>query len=263
MVAEEQGKGFRLSVVIPMYNEAGRFPKVAAQLVAYLQAQSYRYEVVLVSDGSADATVAVAQAALGSLPVVRAIEYQLNQGKGYALRQGMTAARGDYVLFTDADLSTPPQELDHFWRWLDGGYDVVIGSRKMKGAQLDRRQPWLRETMGKVFTALSDVLATRNISDVTCGFKCFSRRAAHDLFGRGRINDWSYDAEILFLAQWRGYRIKEVPVHWHDEQGTKVRLLRDATRALRGLLTIRLNSTRGVYGRRVTRGAGRGVKRET
>jgi len=249
-VADTAAK-YRLSVVIPMYNEAARFPQAAPRLLAYLQAQPYAYEIVVVSDGSTDETIAVARRELAADPALRVIENAPNRGKGHALRTGMTAAQGDIVLFTDADLSTPVEELDKFWPWLDQGYEVVIGSRKMAGAQLTRRQPLLRETLGKVFTALSDVLATRNISDVTCGFKCFSRSAAHDLFRRGRINDWSYDAEILFLAQWRNYRLKEVPVRWHDEQGSKVHMLRDGLRALRGLLRIRWNSLAGRYGERV------------
>jgi dolichyl-phosphate beta-glucosyltransferase len=250
-VAQTGDGNYRLSVVIPMYNEATRFPKAAPRLLQYLQAQPYSYEVVVVSDGSTDDTVQMARTTLALAPAVRVIENQPNHGKGHALRTGMTAAQGEFVLFTDADLSTPPEELDKFWPWLEQGYDVVIGSRKMEGAQLQRRQPWLREHLGKVFTWLSDRLVTRNISDVTCGFKCFTRRAAHDLFRRGRIDDWSYDAEILFLAQWRGYQLKEVPVSWHDERGSKVNMLRDGLRALRSLFQIRQNSLLGRYGERV------------
>ena len=253
-MADSETGTYRLSVVIPMYNAAQRFPQAAPILLRYLQAQSYPYEIVVVSDGSSDNTVEVARTALAAAPAVRVLEYQPNQGKGHALRTGMTAAQGDFVLFTDADMSTPPDELDAFWPALEQGYDVVIGSRKMSGAQLTRRQPWLREHLGKVFTWLSDRLVTRNISDVTCGFKVFTRRAAHDLFRRGRIDDWSYDAEILFLAQWRGYRIQEVPVRWHDEQGSKVNMLRDGLRAFRGLLRIRWNGLVGRYGERVRPG---------
>ena len=255
IVTETHRGPYRLSVVIPMYNEAARFPRAAPVLLRYLMAQPYPYEIVVVSDGSSDDTVAVARAELAAAPAVRVIENQPNRGKGHALRTGMTAARGDFVLFTDADLSTPVDELDKFWPWLEQGYEVVIGSRKMAGAQLTQRQPWLRETLGKVFTWLSGRLVTRDISDVTCGFKCFSRRAAHDLFRRARINDWSFDAEILFLAQWRHYRIKEVPVRWHDERGSKVNMLRDGLRALRGLLRIRQNSLMGRYGDRVRSGS--------
>ncbi|HUS15356.1 MAG TPA: dolichyl-phosphate beta-glucosyltransferase [Chloroflexia bacterium] len=240
----------RLSVVIPMYNEAARMRNSLPSLLSYLAAQPYSYEVIAVDDGSADNTVALARELLAAVPDHRVIETRPNRGKGHALRAGMPASRGQFVLFTDADLSTPPAELEKFWPWLEQGVDVVIGSRKMAGAVLVRRQPWLRERMGKVFTWLSDRLATRDISDVTCGFKVFTRPAAHDLFRRGRLNDFSFDAEILFLAQRRGYTIKEVPVTWHDERGTTVRLVRDAMRALRGLLRIRANAATGRYGDR-------------
>ncbi|HMA34136.1 MAG TPA: dolichyl-phosphate beta-glucosyltransferase [Chloroflexia bacterium] len=250
----------RLSIVIPMYNEAARMRKSLPILLDYLAHQPYPYEVIAVDDGSADGTPALARELLAGVPDSRVIETRPNRGKGHALRVGMPASRGAFVLFTDADLSTPPDELDKFWPWLAGEFDVVIGSRKMAGAVLDRRQPWWRERLGKVFTWLSDRLATRDISDVTCGFKVFSRDAAHDLFRRGRINDFSFDAEILFLAQRRGYRIKEVPVHWHDERGTKVRIVRDAVRALRGLLRIRANAAAGRYGERIRTGAVSGTQ---
>src|SRR6476469_4206550 len=171
-----------------MYNEAARMRKSLPILLEYLAAQPYSYEVIAVDDGSADATAALAGELLAAVPEHRVIPTQPNRGKGHALRVGMPASRGEYVLFMDADLSTPPTELDKFWPWLGEGYDVVIGSRKMPGAVLVRHQPWLRERLGKVFTWLSDRLATRNISDVTCGFKVFSRQAAHDLFRRARIN---------------------------------------------------------------------------
>ncbi len=242
---------FRLSVVIPMYNEAARMRDSLPRLLAYLAAQSYSYEVIAVDDGSSDSTAALARELLAAVPHHRVIANGPNGGKGKALRAGMPAGRGEYVLFTDADLSTPPSELDKFWPWLESGWDLVIGSRKMAGSVLVRRQPWLRERLGKVFTWLSDLLATRDISDVTCGFKAFRREAAHDLFRRGRLDDFSFDAEILYLAQRRGYRIMEVPVTWHDERGTKVRIGRDAVRALRGLFRIRWNAAAGLYGPQV------------
>ncbi len=243
----------RLSVVVPMYNEAARMRGSLPRLLAYFAAQPYSYEIIAVDDGSSDGTAALARELLARVPRSRVIETRPNRGKGHALRVGMPASRGQYVVFTDADLSTPPSELEKFWPWLERGVDVVIGSRKMAGAVLLRRQPWWRERLGKVFTWLSDRLATRNISDVTCGFKLFSRQAAHDLFRRGRLDDFSFDAEILFLAQRRGYRIKEVPVTWHDESGTTVRIARDAVRAIRGLLRIRANAAAGRYGDRVKR----------
>jgi dolichyl-phosphate beta-glucosyltransferase len=231
-----------------MYNEAARMSHSLPHLLAYLAEQPYTYEVIAVDDGSRDDTVAEATRLLANVPYHRVVPSRPNRGKGHALQVGMPLARGRYVLFTDADLSTPPDELEKFWPWLTTGWDVVIGSRKMAGSVLVRRQPWLRERLGKVFTWLSDLLATRDISDVTCGFKAFTQEAAHDLFRRSVVDDFSFDAEILFLAQRRGYRIMEVPVTWHDERGTKVNMARDAVRALRGLLRIRVNAVRGVYG---------------
>jgi dolichyl-phosphate beta-glucosyltransferase len=229
-----------------MYNEAQRMGSSLPRLRDYFTAQPYSVEFVVVDDGSSDNTVDLAWEILGR-DGVRVLEEKPNRGKGHAVKVGMLAAQGDKVLFTDADLSTPPAELEKFWPWFDKGYDVVIGSRKMKGAVLERHQPLWRESMGKVFTWLTNQIATRGISDITCGFKCFTHAAAQDLFSRSIIDDWSFDAEVLFIAQQHRLKIKEVPVHWHDERGTKVRILRDAARALAGLMKIRLNGLRGKY----------------
>lgn len=238
-----------LSVVIPMYNEAARITKSLHRLAAYFSDKTYSYEVVLVDDGSSDDSIAVARRELGEVPSLRVVGSDRNYGKGHAVRMGMLRAKGDYVLFTDADLSTPIEELDKFWPRFEQGFDVVIGSRKMKGAEIIRHQPWWRENMGKVFTWLTNRLVTRNLSDLTCGFKSFRRAAAQDIFSHQTLHDWSFDAEIMFIAQRRGHRIKEVAVRWHDERGTKVRIVRDTLRSIRGLIKIRLNGARGLYGR--------------
>lgn len=237
----------RLSVVIPMYNETGRIRETVPSLLSYFATQPYKHEFVIVDDGSTDGTAALARKLFASAENVRVLEERPNRGKGSAVRVGMLAARGKYVLFCDADLATPPGEMDKFWRWLDGGYKVVIGSRKMAGANITQHQPKWRESLGKVFTWLTNTLATKGISDVTCGFKCFTREAAQELFSRAVLNDWSFDAEVLFIAQRRGYKIKEVPVTWHDKPGTKVRLIQDAARSIAGLGKIRLNGMRGRY----------------
>ncbi|MGA7732981.1 MAG: dolichyl-phosphate beta-glucosyltransferase [Chloroflexia bacterium] len=245
---ETEGIRPRLSVVVPVYNEARRVGRTLPLLARYFRGQDYSVEFVIVDDGSTDNTVELARALLGPADDVRVLEERPNRGKGHAVKVGMLAARGEVVLFTDADLSTPPDEIAKFWPWFDQGYDVVIGSRKMEGAVLERHQPLWRESMGKVFTWLTNRLATRDISDITCGFKGFTHDAAQQLFSRSIIDDWSFDAEVLFVAQKRNLRIKEVPVRWHDESGTKVRVVRDATRAFLGLLKIRLNGMRGRYG---------------
>jgi dolichyl-phosphate beta-glucosyltransferase len=217
------------------------------ELLAFLHTQEYAYEIVVVDDGSTDSTPDLARQLLAGEERARVLVQPRNRGKGHAVKVGMLAAEGRYVLFTDADLSTPPAELDKFWNWLEEGFDVVIGSRKMPGANIVRHQPRWRESLGRVFTWLSDHIATKDISDVTCGFKCFTNEAAQTLFGLSVIDDWSFDAEVLFLAQRFKYRIKEVPVTWHDDPGSKVRLWKDAVNSLRGLLRIRLNASRGLY----------------
>ncbi|HUP27456.1 MAG TPA: dolichyl-phosphate beta-glucosyltransferase [Chloroflexia bacterium] len=244
--AAEGGK-LRLSVVIPMYNETHRMRESIPDLLAYFARQEYQCEFVIVDDGSTDGTAQLARDLFSGQPHVRVIEERPNRGKGHAVKVGMLAATAPTILFCDADLSTPPSELEKFWAWVDKGYDVVIGSRKMAGANITHHQPAWRENLGKVFTFLTNLIATRNISDVTCGFKCFKREAAQAVFSRSVIDDWSFDAEVLFIAQRRRLKIKEVPVTWHDKAGTKVRLLRDASRSILGLMKIRLNAVRGVY----------------
>jgi dolichyl-phosphate beta-glucosyltransferase len=241
-----EGKGRpRLSVVIPMYNETGRIRDTIPTMLDYFRKQRYRHEFVVVDDGSQDGTADLARE-LFPPEKTRVLEKRPNRGKGSAVKAGMLAARGEWILFCDADLSTPPEELDRLWEWTNE-YEIIIGSRKMEGANIVRHQPLWRESLGKVFTWLTNRLATRGISDVTCGFKLFSHEAAQALFSRSRIRDWSFDAEVLFIAQRRGFRVKEVPVTWHDKPGTKVRIVRDAINALRGLAKIRLNSIKGLY----------------
>lgn len=247
MAKKEATNRPKLSVVIPMYNETRRMPKTLPRLAKYFRGQDYSVEFVVVDDGSTDETAKMARELLGESSDVRVIEERPNRGKGHAVKVGMLAADGEFVLFTDADLSTPPAEIEKFWEWFDKGYDVVIGSRKMAGAVLERHQPLWRESMGKVFTWLTNRIATRDISDITCGFKCFTHDAAQKLFSRSIIDDWSFDAEVLFIAQKHKMKIKEVPVHWHDETGTKVRVIRDAARAFAGLLRIRRNGMSGKY----------------
>ena len=217
------------------------------ELLAFLHSQDYSYEILVVDDGSTDGTPDLARRLLHGEKRARILVQPRNRGKGRAVKVGMLQAKGEYVLFTDADLSTPPTELGKFWPWFSEDYDIVIGSRKMAGANVVKHQPLWRESLGKVFTWLTNQIATSNISDITCGFKCFRRDAAHTLFRLSVVDDWSFDAEVLFLAQKHGYSIKEVPVTWHDEPGTKVRIVKDAVNSLRGLFRIRANWMWGKY----------------
>lgn len=235
----------RLSIVIPAYNEAARLPPTLARIVAWTRARDFACEIVVVDDGSRDGTAELAEAALAGVEH-RVLRHESNRGKGAGLATGMTAARGEFVLMTDADLSTPIDELARLVAAIDAGADVAIGSRKMAGAVIEEHQPWLRESMGRVFTALTRLLVV-DVSDVTCGFKLFRRDAAEAVFSRATLDDWSFDAEALFLTRRLGFTLVEVPVRWRDAAGTKVSRGRDALRSAIGLARIVWNRMRGRY----------------
>jgi len=235
-----------LSLVIPAYNEEKRIGSSLAQIIAYFQRNGYSYELIVVDDGSTDRTVEIVKELIAGTQNGRLLCAR-HGGKGAAVRKGVLSAEGQYIFFTDADLSTPITELDKFLERLNKGHEIVIGSRKIAGANVEVHQSWLRESMGKVFTWLTNVILTKNLSDVTCGFKGFRRSVARKIFNRQQVNDWSFDAEILFLAQKYGYSIKEVPVRWRNDPATKVKLLQDTICSFLGLLKIRANDWRGKY----------------
>lgn len=236
-----------LSIVIPAYNEENRLPFTLKRIAAFLRIQDFKSEVVLVDDGSTDKTADLASMLAKELSIkLLLLKNPTNVGKGAALKKGMLAARGKIVMFTDADLSTPIEELKKFLPYLSD-YQVVVGSRKMKGAEILTHQPFYREFMGRVYSALARLILCLPVSDFTCGFKVFSREAANAIFSRQRVFNWSFDAEVLYLADKLGFRVKEVPVVWSDSPNTKVRLWRDVFSSFFGLLQIRLNDLRGFY----------------
>ncbi len=236
-----------MSIVIPAYNEEKRLPQTFKKIASYLNKSSFPSEIVLVDDGSKDKTVIVAEELSRRLSLkLVVVKNPENQGKGAAIKKGMLAASGKAILFTDADLSTPIEELENFLPFLKD-FEVVIGSRKIKGARIIVHQPFYREAMGKVYSWLARVIVVPGISDFTCGFKLFTRRAAKEIFSRQMVFNWSFDAEILFLAKKLGFKVKEVPVSWKDSPATKVRLWRDVFGSFWGLIKIRWNNFRGYY----------------
>jgi len=236
-----------LSVVIPTYNETRRLAVPLRAIAEQLAGLGHPVEIVIADDGSTDGTFEQIQALAAEWPVpVRAVRYERNRGKGYALKVGFAHARGERILFTDIDLATPFDELAALEAALGAGCDIAVGSRKLAGAEIRVHQPWLRERMGKVFTWLVRTFLT-DVSDATCGFKLFRGDVGRELFAHLRIEDWAFDAELLLLARRRGLRVVEVPVRWEDQPGTKVRLLRDAWSSLVGLMRISWYLRRGVY----------------
>jgi dolichyl-phosphate beta-glucosyltransferase len=236
-----------LSLVVPAYNEAERIADSLTAIGAFLESRSWRSEIVVVDDGSRDSTFGVACGVAERLSVpVRIVRYAKNRGKGCALKVGFSQSRGDRILFSDADLSTPIEEAEALLARLDEGCDVVIGTRKNMEASIEVHQPWLRERLGRIYTRLVHAFIA-DVSDSTCGFKAFRGDVGRALFERVRAYDWSFDAEVLHLAERGGHRIGEVGVPWSDRAGTKVRLLRDVPNSLLGLVRIRLHSAAGHY----------------
>ncbi|MFA5158950.1 MAG: dolichyl-phosphate beta-glucosyltransferase [Candidatus Omnitrophota bacterium] len=215
-----------LSVVIPAYNEEKRLPQSLAAVLDFLKRQPYGSEIIISDDGSQDRTVAVTQELLQGFPH-QVLVTPKNRGKGHAVRQGMLAAAGEYVLFTDADLSTPIEEVARFLTYLEKGQDVVIGSRALPDSRVEIHQNFLRETMGKIFNLIARGWALKGIHDSQCGFKCFRRETAQKLFGLQKLNGFSFDVEILYLAQELGLRLLELPVIWRNSAQSRVQVLRD------------------------------------
>jgi dolichyl-phosphate beta-glucosyltransferase len=234
-----------LSIVIPAYNEAQRLPKTIERVLQFLGTWGRPAEVIVVDDGSKDDTIARAKAAGGDRIVVSPNEG--NRGKGFSVRRGMLLARGEYRLMTDADLSTPIEEVDRLLARAALGYDVVIASRAMQGANVEIRQPWYRENMGRVFNLFVRTLTGLHLQDTQCGFKLFSARAAEDAFGACLLDGFSFDVEALYVANRRGYRIAELPVTWRNDEATRVGVFRDSTRMFLDLLRIRQNDWAGRY----------------
>lgn len=233
-----------LSVVIPVFNEQKRIRNIK-YVISYLRRQKYTWEIIVVNDGSKDKTINRINS-LKKKMRLKLVSYSENRGKGAAIKEGMLIAVGKYRLFLDIDLSTPIEEVDKLIPFLRK-YDIVIGSRKMKGSNIIVRQPLIRELLGKMFTFLSQKILQMRVSDFTCGFKCFSQKAAEQIFLRQTINRWGFDSEILYIGKTKRYSIKEVPVTWKNDSRTRVKFPQDIVNSLTELIKIRLNSYRGLY----------------
>lgn len=224
-----------LSVVIPAYNEAHRLPGTVREIVSFLSGRSGAWEVIVVSDGSTDAPARALAGFLGDGAPVRLIEQEPNLGKGAAVRRGVLAARGGRILFSDADLATPIEELGKLEARLAAGADVAIASRHLPGSRIETPQPFLRRMSGRVFRWLVRALTGVGTPDTQCGFKMFTAPAAREIFSRSREDRFAFDVEVLCIARDLGMRVEGVPVVWRDSGESRVRLARDARSMLRAL----------------------------
>jgi dolichyl-phosphate beta-glucosyltransferase len=237
-----------LSIIVPVYNERGRLENGLTAILAYLD-QTPRGELIVVDDGSRDGTGDLAEKIIGDRPNARLIRLPRNRGKGAAVREGMLAARGDVRLFTDVDLSVPIDTANQFAQMCRDGGDIVIGTRKVRRSDVQVHQPRYREMLGEIFRQITLRAFTPGLTDITCGFKAFTAKAAEKIFRPSVIARWSFDAEILFLALRYGLRVTEAPVVWRDNPDTKVRLAIDLPRSVLELITIRLRWMLGAYPR--------------
>ena len=240
-----------VTLVIPAYNESARLGQSLDQLLTYLNAQPYASEVVLVDDGSVDDTAEVAQRYFDSHAnaqvATRVLSYQPNRGKGYAVRQGLLAARAGVAVFSDADLSTPITELPKLLEpLLAGQYDVVFGSRALDRSLIGVHQSWMREQSGRLFNLIMRLATGLPYADTQCGFKAFRLAAMRPLVEGAVLDRFGFDVELLYLAHRAGLRLQELPVAWNDAAGSKVSML-GGLGGFRELQLLRGRARRGFY----------------
>jgi dolichyl-phosphate beta-glucosyltransferase len=233
-----------LSIVVPAYNESGRLPGSLRRMRDYFDAAGEEYEVIVVDDGSADDTYAATVALCDEWPQLRALRFERNRGKGAAVRAGMLAASGEQRLFSDADLSTPLDELPKLRAKLQGDVKVAIASRALAQSQIDVHQQKRRELMGRTYNRLLQLLVLPGVHDSQCGFKVFTAEAAIACFEPLRTTRFGFDAEVLLCAQAHGWKIAEVPVRWRHVEASRVNSVRDASRMLFDLVLLRLRGLR-------------------
>ena len=237
------------SIVIPAHNEADRILPYLRNITSYMQGRGQSYEVLVVDDGSTDATAVVVESIASSTPEIQLLRAPLRQGKGAAVRRGMNAAIGRLQLFTDADGATPIQELARLEQAMASGADVAIGSRalasRLPGYAVQARLH--RTVLSSLFNSLIRQRGLTGINDTQCGFKLFRQSVAADLFNVSSIDGFGFDLELLYVAQQRGYRIAEIPVNWSHQPGSKFRVIRDGIAMLRELTLIRRNWANGYY----------------
>jgi dolichyl-phosphate beta-glucosyltransferase len=239
-----------LSVVVPAYNESLRIGKSLEKIRCYLESKDFASELIVVDDGSVDPTPEVLRAAAQSFPGMRVLSNEPNRGKGFSVRRGVLEARGEFVLFTDADLSAPIEDADKLLEAIESSRaDAAVGSRALQRELVGIHQPWFREHAGRSFNLLVRFLTGLEIRDTQCGLKLFRRASTRRAFELQRGSGFGFDPEVLFVIERLGGKVVEVAVRWNDDPATKVRLLRDSAEMLLDLLRLRWRAWTGQYSR--------------
>lgn len=241
-----------VSIIVPAYQESERVGDSIHKILDYIKRENINAELIVIDDGSSDETTQVAKKHCAEFPELqtKVIRYDKNRGKGFAVKTGLIEAQGDVALFSDADLSTPIEEMTKLVKPIqDGEYDLTFGSRALDRSLIGTRQPWRREQGGKVFNVVVRVLTGMPFWDTQCGFKAFNMEKFRPLLDVMQIDRFGFDVEFLYVAHLRGLRLKEIPVRWNDDIRTKVSVLRDSLRMFNEVRQIRKNAKKGIYGR--------------
>jgi len=244
-----------ISIVIPAFDEAERLGDSIRQILSFIKRENLAAELIVVDDGSNDETAKIAEQTCAEFSDIdsRVIRYEPNRGKGFAVKTGLLQANGEVALFSDADLSTPIDELFKLVKPIqDGEYDVTFGSRALDRSLIGTHQPWRREQGGKVFNLLVRTLTGLPFWDTQCGFKAFNLQKFRPLLDLMTIDRFGFDVEFLYVANYKGLRLKEIPVRWDHCEGTKVSVFRDSQRMFNEVRQIRRNARNGLYNGRTS-----------
>ena len=237
---ENRVKDIYLSIIIPTYNEEKRISATLSRIQFFLRSKTYDYEIIVVDDGSSDNTVSIIEKDfLTEDGKIRIVKNGSNKGKGFSVKNGILGSSGKYVLFSDADLSAPIEEVDRLLKYINKDYDICIGSRSLKGSNVEIHQPWYREGMGKVFNFMVKLLLFKDFNDTQCGFKLFKGDIARKLADLMKIDGFCFDVEIIYLAKRMGYRIVEVGVSWKNSPESRVKLINSSLDMFRDLFKIK------------------------
>jgi dolichyl-phosphate beta-glucosyltransferase len=239
-----------ISIVIPAFDEAARLQEPLDRVFRYLKQESVRAEVIVVDDGSGDGTSEAAESVFANHREIdaRVVSYEPNRGKGYAVRLGLENSRADIALFSDADLSTPIEEMPKLVKPIQlGEFDVTFGSRALDRSLIGTHQPWRREQGGKVMNLIIKTMSGLPFADTQCGFKAFNMVKFRPLLDVMTIDRFGFDVEFLFVAKYHGLKLEEIPVRWNNVEGSKVSVFRDTKRMISELMQIRKNARRNTY----------------
>jgi glycosyltransferase involved in cell wall biosynthesis len=237
----------KYSIIIPAYNERLRIAEGLDKVLAHVRDRGLDAEIIVVNDGSRDETPEIVRGYMKQHSNIRLLENPGNRGKGYSVRHGMMEARGDVLLLTDADLSAPIYESKKLFAAIEDGADVAVGSRWQRPGMQTRRQPSYRRITGRIFNGLNRIFLGLRLKDTQCGFKAFTREAAHSIFPTAQVDRWGWDPEVLFLANRLNYRVAEIPVEWAHDDRSKINPIRDGFSIVLDMLRVRWFHLRGDY----------------